>query len=326
MSIAATYDTQNPGAAVSNYEGLTPELAIMEPEETPFFSMLTKKPAPAKFVEVTMDKRKEPETDTVGEAEDVDSFENKLERRVRSGVYCQKQRETYFVSEDQDNAESVGPANLAFVKAAAGVDLKRKVEKSLLGNTQETIQGSGTDDYKMRDLGTWLDPTNENIPEGYRTPSTSVIADASADFSETALLDLITSMYRVNGKVNSVVLLSDTTLRRKISDFSRLGDSSTTIRKVNYVGGSTELSNTVDTFKSDHGIITIMNGNIDCMPTTTVEGWSGYLINPAYACIYEWMGFKNKPLPDGGAGPRGFFQYDYCLGIKHPGAHGKISD
>lgn len=55
MAFSNTYDTTNPGSAVSNREDLTDVLTILAPEETPVLSSASKSKATATYVEWTVD-------------------------------------------------------------------------------------------------------------------------------------------------------------------------------------------------------------------------------------------------------------------------------
>jgi hypothetical protein len=64
-----------------------------------------------------------------------------------------------------------------------------------------------------------------------------------------------------------LMLIADTGLRRVIADFARTsGSSDNSVRNVNYDGGSGQITLRVDMYESDHGMVSIVNGNPSCMP------------------------------------------------------------
>ena len=71
MAFSDTFDTTNPGSAVSNREDLMDVLTILAPEETPVLSSASKARANATFVEWTVDSLSSPSTAGIAEGADV---------------------------------------------------------------------------------------------------------------------------------------------------------------------------------------------------------------------------------------------------------------
>ena len=326
-TVSNTYDTTNPGSAVSNREDLTDILSVLEPEETPILSALDKKRASATFTEWTVDKLEEPDKTGIPEGSDVTTFADKFKGRARLGNYVQKFRRPYRVSDLQQAVDSVGPAKEAQAKVKCMKEIKRDIEATIASTNDRSVEDGAGSVYKLRALGDWIDSAGpSDVPAEYRTPAGAIESDASANFNETSFNDYVTALYRVTGSTNSLLLVADTKLKRTISDFHRLGDQTSTIRNVNYEGKSSEISLMVNIYASDHANVTIVNGNPDCMPPTTVEGWAGYLVNLEYAGIHELIPLQMYELENQGGGPRGYCDCTLTLGVYHPGAHGKITD
>ena len=327
MAFSPTYDTTNPGAAVSNREDLTDILTILAPEETPVLSSASKSQANATFVEWTVDSLDAPSTAGTAEGADVTSFTDKFSGRARLGNYVQKFRRDYMVSDLQDAVESVGPAKTAQAEAKALRELKRDIEATIRStNDRSAEDGAGTV-YKLRGLGDWIDSSGpSDVPADFRTPAASI--HAAGTFTETVLNNLITSIYRVNGGSNNLTLVADTALRRVISDFARLdpdGDGAgTSIRNVNYNGESAQIKLSVELYQSDHGVVSIVNMNPDCAPDTTNKD-TGYLMQPEYMSVAELIPTGSTRLPNLGGGERGIVDATLTLCVKHPGAFGKIT-
>ncbi|MCW4052601.1 MAG: DUF5309 domain-containing protein, partial [Candidatus Bathyarchaeota archaeon] len=292
MAFSNTYDTTNPGSGVSNREDLTDVLTILAPEETPILSSASKQKASATFVEWTVDALATPSTAGIGEGDDVTTFTDQFSGRARLGNYIQKFRRNYQVSDLQEAVDSVGPAKIAQAEAKAIRELKRDIEATL-ASTNDLDQEDGTNPYKLRGLGDWLDSAGpSDVPAAFRTPAESIYTTTEAGttaFGETQLNDIIASIFTKTGTVSDLMLVADTKLRRVISDFARTTGSATdNVRSVNYDGGSGEIKLTVDLYQSDHGIVSIVNGNPDCMPDFgSSAGEAGYLVNPEYFGIHE---------------------------------------
>ena len=333
MAFSNTYDTTNPGSAVSNREDLTDVLSILAPEETPILSSLNKQKANATFVEWTVDSLADPVTAGIREGADVGTFTDKFAGRARLGNYVQKFRRDFQVSDLQEAVDSVGPAKIAQAEAKSIRELKRDIEATLASANDRAVEDGSSTAYALRGLGDWLDSAGpSDVPASFRTPAASIYTAAeaaAAEFGEEALNDIITSIFEQTGSTNDLMLIADTGLRRVIADFARTsGDSDNSVRNVNYDGGSGQITLRVDMYESDHGMVSIVNGNPSCMPNFggSTANSSGYLINPEYAGIHELIALGSTRLPNQGGGERGYVDCALTLGVYHPQAHGLIQD
>lgn len=338
MSFSNTYDTTNPGSAVSNREDLTEFLTSLSPEDTPVLSGAQKQRASATDTEWTVDKMDDPSTEGVTEGSDVTAFSDKFAQRARMGNFTQLFRRSYKVSQLQEAVDSVGPAKLAQAEAKAVRELKRDIEKTLC-STNIKQQATASLPYKMNGLGAYIDSSpvgDVGVPAGFETPASSIndLKGNTVDpVTETELNDIIGSIYDVNGEVNNLTLIANTKLRRTISDFARLAPTAATsgahdrsIRSVNYEGGSADITLRVDLYQSDHGIISVINGNPLCMPDfgQSNNKASGYIVNSDYYGIHELIPMGTSRLPNDGGGERGYVDCALTLGVYHPQAHGLI--
>ena len=328
MAFSNTFDTTNTGSGVSNREDLTDVLTILAPEETPILSSANKQKASATKVEWTVDALSAPSTVGIAEGADVTTFTDQFAGRARLGNRVQKFRRDYKVSDLQEAVDSVGPAKVAQAEAKAIRELKRDIEASLASaNTQTTEDGAGAVN-RLGGLGDWIQNAagSANVPAAFRTPATSIADVTDGTFAETELNALISSIFKVTGSTNNLMLVADTALRQDISDFARIGGASgDSVRSVNYGGESGTIKLSVDLYQSDHGIVSVVNANPDCMPTQAgTAGMAGYLVNPEYYGVHELIPMGSSRLPNLGGGERGFVDCALTLGVYHPGAHGKI--
>ena len=331
MAFSNTFDTTNPGSAVSNREDLTDVLTILAPEETPVLSSASKQKSSATFTEWTVDALSAPSTAGIDEGADVTTFTDQFAGRARLGNYVQKFRRNFKVSDLQEAVDSVGPAKVAQAEAKAIRELKRDIEATLIGTQDRSIEDGAGTPYGLRGLGGWISsggPTD--VPSNFRTPTSSIYdISTSGAFTESALNDLISSIYRDTGNSNNLMLVADTGLRRTIADFARVSAGATeNIRSVNYDGNKAEIKLSVELYQSDHGIVSIVNMNPDTAPATIAGGTDfndGYLINPEYYGVHELIPMGSTRLPNQGGGERGFVDCALTLGVYHPQAHGKIT-
>ena len=325
MSFSNTFDTTNPGSGVSNREDLTDVLSILAPEETPILSSASKQKASSTFVEWTVDSLSAPQTAGVAEGADVSAFTDKFSGRARLGNYTQKFRRDYMVSDLQEAVDSVGPAKIAQAEAKAIREIKRDIEATLAGTQDRSVENGAGTAYGLRGLGDWIDSAGPaDVPAAFRTPAASINATGTT-FTETVLNTMISSIYRETGTVNDLMLIADTALRNEISDFARSGNAND-VRTVNYNGNDSEIKLSVDLYQSDHGIVSVVNGNPDCMPAVTggTANGAGYLVNPEYYGVHELIPLGSTRLPNMGGGERGYVDASLTLGVYHPGAHGYI--
>jgi hypothetical protein len=309
-------------------------MTILAPEETPILSSANKQKASATVVEWTVDTLSAPSTAGISEGADVTSFTDQFAGRAKLSNRVQKFRRDYMVSDMQEAVDSVGPAKIAQAEAKAIRELKRDVEATLAGTQDSaTEDGAGTASA-LRGLGKWIASGKagdlavaSDVPAAFSTPEDSVEVDA-ANFTETELNTLISSIFRVTGSTNNLMLVADTALRTTISDFARFGAQGTAaseagVRSVNYDGNSGTIKLSVDLYESDHGVVSVVNMNPDCSPDTTNKN-TGYIVNPEYYGIHELIPMGSTRLPNLGGGERGFVDCALTLGVYHPGAHGKI--
>jgi len=331
MAFSNTFDTTNPGSAVSNREDLTDVLTILAPEETPVLSSASKKKSSATFTEWTVDALSAPSTAGVDEGADVTTFTDQFAGRARLGNYVQKFRRDFRVSDLQEAVDSVGPAKVAQAEAKAIRELKRDVEATLIGTQDRSIEDGAGTPYGLRGLGDWIDSAGPaDVPANFRTPAASIYdISTQGAFGEAALNDMISSIYRETGSTNNLMLVADTGLRRTIADFARVSAGATeNVRAVNYDGNKAEIKLSVELYQSDHGIVSIVNMNPDTAPATLAGGTDyndGYLINPEYYGVHELIPMGSSRLPNLGGGERGFCDCTLTLGVYHPQAHGKIT-
>jgi len=321
MAASNTYSVTNPGSGVSNREDLTDVLTILAPEETPVLSLANKSKATATYNEWTVDVLATPSPTGIQEGADISSYTDKFAGRARLGNYIQLFRRDYMVSQLQQAVESVGPARIAEAEAKAVREIKRDMELQLCGDQDRSVEDGASTRYVTRGLGDWLDSAGPgDVPSNFRTPAGSI--HSSSTLTENAFNGLIASIFSQTGTVDALSLVAGTTLRRTVSGFAR-SDNNTNenVYHVNQMATDKEITLSVNTYDSDFGIITIINGNPACMPNSS----RGYIINPNYIGVAELMSLGSTRVPDQGGGQRGFVDGAIALQVFSPLAHGKIT-
>ena len=323
MAFSNTYDTTNPGSAVSNREDLTDVLSILAPEETPILSSLNKQKANATFVEWTVDSLADPETAGIREGADVTTFTDKFAGRARLGNYVQKFRRDFQVSDLQEAVDSVGPAKIAQAEAKSIRELKRDIEATLASANDRAVEDGAGTAYALRGLGDWLDSAGpSDVPAAFRIPSSSIV---DSTLTESGFNDILGSIYGQTGELGNLTLVANIALRKVIANFMRndSGASNENIYQVNQDATTKKITLSVSVFDSDFGLVRIVNGNPACMPTATTN--VGYLLDPKYIGFSTLIPMGSTRLENQGGGERGYVDMAGTLVCRTPQAHGKIA-
>ncbi len=324
MPASNTYDTTNPGSAVSNREDLASFVTTLAPEKTPILSSCSRDKAEATTFSWTVDKLDDPAGTTgVLEGADQQTFADKFAGRARLSNNVVELRRSAMVTDRQNAVNSVGPANYAQAELKCIKELRRDIEQNLNGTQDKATEDGSSTASMSRGLGDWIDSAGpSDVPAAYRTPAGSI--HASGSFTETVLKDLITSIYRQDGMDASLTGYFDTALRRVVSGFAESSGSTNTVyRQVNQEADG-RLKATVSYYESDQGVIRIVNMNPACAPDTTNKD-TGYLIPDGALILKELEPLHSKELPDLGGGPRCLVKWVGGLAPKHPGMLGKIT-
>ncbi|NBS68460.1 hypothetical protein EBT31_06035 [bacterium] len=324
MAFSNTYSKTNGtnASAISNREDLTDVLTILAPEETPVLSLASKSKATATFNEWTVDSLGTPSTTGIQEGADISSYSDKFATRARLGNYVQLFRRDYMVSQLQQAVDSVGPAKLAEAEAKSIRELKRDVEKTICSDNDRSAEDGSSVRYQMRGLGLWLSNTpGADVPSAYRTPTASINGSGTT-LTETVFNNLVASIFTQTGNVDALTLVAGTALRRVVSGYARNdGNTSENVYHVNQMADDKQITLAVNTYDSDFGLISVVNGNPVCLPDAN----RGYIINPNYIGVAELLSVGSTRVPNAGGGEKGFVDAALTLQVMSPLAHGKIT-
>jgi hypothetical protein len=323
MPASNTYDTSSPGSASLNREQLADYVTTLAPEKSPVTSLCSRGVATAVEFGWGVDKLESPSSDGVAEGATQTNYADAYSGLARLTNNIQEFRRAKRVTDWQEAVDKAGVQGIASAEVKAVKELKRDVEMTLCStNDKVSPAGDGTV-AKTRGLGDWIDSGGpSDVPSDYRTPSGSI--HASGTFNETALKDIITSIYRQDGMDADLNLVADTALRRIITGFAEsTGGTNTTSRVVNQDADGS-LKSTVSYYESDNGIVRVMNMNPVCAPDTTNKD-TGYFIPSGSLVLRELIPLNASMEPKRVGGQEVVVQYVAGLEVKHPGALGKIT-
>ena len=319
MASSTSYNT------AGNRESLTDIISILEPESTPFVSMMKKGRATGTFVEWQADKLSTPDFDGVNEGEDVSSFKNQAEDRARLGNYVQKFRDTFQVSDIQELVDTAGVANeFANAEAKAVRNVKRSIESAFCSSQDRQAEaGSGTP-YKTRGMLKWLGGDGSqpsDVPAAYQ----NVANDTTGTQTEATFNSVLQELYEANGMPGGqLTLIAGPSLKQEISNFSRQASATNNTYVINQDAESRKITLTVNLYEGDFGNVAIVPSLFvnRTSGSDTVDADAGLLIDPEYVGMHSLKAESATELEDQGGGRRGFVDVIAALACYSPKAHG----
>jgi len=320
MSLSNTYGTTNPGAQIGNREDLAAGLSMLEPTETPVYSMLAKPKLSAMEYSWLTNALAAPSTTPTPEGAPVTSITNRMANQARLYNNVHKLGETFGVTKEQEAVDSAGPANFDESMKDTTLVIKRNIEATILGTQDKATQGGSVDAWQTRGFADWIDSDGPaDVPAQYRTPAASI--HASGTYTEVVLETQLGSIFSQTGKVTNINMIASVALRKAINKFFRSPTTSTdNVYHVNEDATKRTVTLNVEVYDSSFGRINIINGNPLCFPT----GINGYLLNPAFADVGNLIPLGWEMLPDDGTGKSAYMDVVFGTRVKNPKAHGKI--
>ena len=307
-----------------NREDLTDIISILEPESTPFVSMMQKGRATGTFVEWQADKLSTPDFDGVNEGEDVSSFKNQAEDRARLGNFVQKFRDTFMTSDIQELVDTAGVANeFANAEAKAVRNVKRSIESAFCSSQdRQSDAGSGTP-YKTRGMLKWLGVGGQpsDIPAAYQ----NVANDTTGTQTEATFNSVLQELYQANGMPGGqLTLIAGPSLKQEISNFSRQASATNNTYVINQDAESRKITLTVNLYEGDFGNVAIVPSLFvnRTSGSDTVDADAGLLIDPEFVGMHSLKAESATELEDQGGGRRGFVDVIAALACYSPKAHG----
>mgnify|MGYP001337256329 FL=1 len=318
MAQSTSYNT------AGNREDLTDAISILEPESTPFISMMKKGRATGTFVEVQVDRLKTSTFNGVSEGEDVGSFSNQAEDRARIGNYVQKFRQTWKVSDIQQLVDTAGVAS---EKANAEGKCVRQIKRDIEGafcsaQDRQAEAGSGTP-YKTRGMLKWLGVGGQ--PSDVPAFAQNVANDTTGTQTETTFNSVLQELYTANGMPGGqLTLIAGPSLKQEISNFSRQLAAANGTYVVNQDAESRKITLSVNVYEGDFGLVNIVPSTLinRTSGSETVDADAGLLIDPEYVAMHTLKAESSSELEDQGGGSRGYVDVIAALSCLSPVAHG----
>ena len=318
MAKSTTYNTSG------NKEDLTSIISTLEPESTPFVSLMKKGKATGTFFEYQVDKLNSPEFGGIEEGEDVTAFKNQSADRARIGNYVQKFRDTFMVSDLQEMVDTAGVASeFANAESKAVRNVKRSIESAFCSSQDRQADAGAGAPYKTRGMLKWLGVGGQ--PSDVPAFAQNVANDTTGTQTETTFNSVLQELYEANGMPGGqLTLLAGPTLKKDISGFSRQLAATNGTYVVNQDAESKKITLSVSVYEGDFGLCNVVPSLFinRTSGSDTVDADAGLLIDPEYVSMMSLKAESVTELENQGGGRRGFVDVVAGLACLSPVAHG----
>lgn len=320
-------------------EDLSDAMVLIEPGDTPMFSMCKKAKEPTNVLfQWPADRYNDPQTAGVLADADVTSFDDQHINRVLLSGRIQKARRSFSVDDLVENVADLAGIGRkqAFNKAAAKglVELKIDLE-AVLGSDNDSQVQSGANPYKTRGVGEWIKATAQAdtataVPAAFLTPAASINTTVTTSLTENNVIDVLQSIYGVRRARRNYDLVCGVALKRAFTNFIRTQTASTsvmsTVRTFNSNVSEKKIVNTIDIYEGDFGVLSLhVSTYLAHGAAAAVSAARGYVLDMDLVSI----GFNRKPrmeeLEDRGGGRRGFCDAIFGVAVSNPQVLGKFA-
>jgi len=320
-------------------EDLSDAMVLIEPGDTPLFSMCKKAKEPQNVLfQWPADRYNDPQTAGVLANEDAESFSDQHANRVLLSGRIQKVRRAFQVDdlvEQVSDLAGVGKKQ-AFNKAAAKALVELKIDiEAIMGSDNDSQVQSGAAPYKTRGVGSWISSTAQSdlataVDVNFRTPAASINTTATTSLTENNVIDVLQSIYGVRRARRNYDLVCGVALKRAFTNFIRTQTGSasvmSTVRTFNSNVEDKKIVNTIDIYEGDFGILSLhVSTYLAHGAAAAVSAARGYVLDMDLLSI----GFNRKPrmeeLEDRGGGRRGFCDAIFGVAVSNPQVLGKFA-
>jgi hypothetical protein len=318
MAKSTTYNTSG------NREDLTDIISVLEPESTPFVSLMKKGKATGTFFEMQVDKLSSVEFSGIEEGEDVTAFKNQSADRAKIGNYIQKFRDTFMTSDLQELVNTAGiSSEFANAESKAVRNVKRGIESAFCSAQDRQADAGAGAPYKTRGMLKWLGVGGQ--PSDVPTFAQNVANDTTGTQTEATFNSVLQELYEANGMPGGqLTLLAGPSLKKEISNFSRQLAATNGTYTVNQDAESKKITLSVNIYEGDFGNVAIVPSLFinRTSGSDAVDADAGLLIDPEYVSMMSLKAESVTELENQGGGRRGFVDVVAGLACLSPVAHG----
>ena len=320
-------------------EDLSDAMVLIEPGDTPLFSMCKKAKEPQNVLfQWPADRYSDPQTAGVLADADVSSFDDQHANRELLSGRIQKTRRAFSTDDLVENVADLAGVGRkqAFNKAAAKALVELKIDiEAIMGSDNDSQVQSGSNPYKTRGIGEWIKSTAQTdaataVPAAFRTPAASINTTVTTSLTENNVIDVLQSIYGVRRARRNYDLVCGVSLKRAFTNFIRTQTGSTnvmsSVRGFSSNAEDKKIVNTIDIYEGDFGILSLhVSTYLAHGAAAAVSAARGYVLDMDLVSI----GFNRKPrmeeLEDRGGGRRGFCDAIFGVAVANPQVLGKFA-
>jgi hypothetical protein len=320
-------------------EDLSDAMVLIEPGDTPLFSMCKKASEPKNVLfQWPADRYSDPQTAGVMADADVTSFDDEHANRVLLSGRIQKVRRSFSCDDLVENVADLAGVGRkqAFNKSAAKALVELKIDiEAIMGSDNDSQVQSGAAPYKTRGIGEWIKATAQAdtataVDVNFRTPAASINTTVTTSLTENNVIDVLQSIYGVRRARRNYDLVCGVSLKRAFTNFIRTQTGSTnvmsSVRGFNSNAEDKKIVNTIDIYEGDFGILSLhVSTYLANGAAAAVSAARGYVLDMDLVSI----GFNRKPrmeeLEDRGGGRRGFCDAIFGVAVANPQVLGKFA-
>lgn len=340
----------SPGQAGGNREDLRDVLTILEPEQTPYTSMVTKtSQAASTLVEVLGDTLRKPRTTGTPEGKDAGKGNNKATKRRRFGTYVHRIQDEYSVTDVQQAISKRGGVaavsdEFAGAKAKTLREMKRDMESVACSNNEHA--GNSDADMTTRGCFMWIQPASSNsqttnkVPDDFLPATTSATgtttvsqlktlggAATTSNFTEDDLNLILQSLQRQHGGSREYQGIFGDALINVVDHFTRTQSSTTNQRyQVLEQADDHEITMMVKVFESSFGRVNFIPTQFNNVNSSGDPDASAGLI--LYMPLW-YLDFLDQlhavDGEEGAGGQSGYAKAMFANCCKSPKGNGKIT-
>jgi hypothetical protein len=325
--VTNTFETYD---AVGNREELADRIYQITPEETPFLSLVGRKPVVSTHPEWQTDSLAAVDTAN-NQPEGNDWNYDAVSPTTRVGNYTQISDKKIIISRTQDKTSKAGrKSELAFQVAKKGVELRIDMEAIVLSNQASTAgTGNGASNRKLGGFRAWLasnDAMGSGGASGGFNSSTSVV-DAATNgtqraFTKAILDSVILSTYNAGGVPKTLMLspYAKTVFSTFMSDSNVAPQRYETPSR-----GQTTIVAAADMYLSDFGPVSVVPNRQMARAGAGVAR-NAFLVDPRMVSLGVFDDIQLvKPAKTGDAEKR-VLVTEYTLLVNNEAAHGVAAD
>ena len=293
-------------------EDLADIIYNIAPTDTPFMSNVGKGTASGTYHEWQTDDLTAAADNKVAEGAAAPAAESVAS--VRVGNYTQIASKTVSVTGSNEAADAAGRASqMAYQLAKKGMELKRDMEKTLVGTDKAQVAGSAGTARELASVTSWLGTncsfgTGGDAPDGNGTDIGA--AGTDRDFTETLLTGVVEDCW-VQGGTPSIIMCN-AFQKAKITAFT---GNATRYKDV----GDKTIVNAVDVYVSDYGELAVVPNRFMLNETVLV-------LQPDMFSVDTYRDFQTNDIAKTGDFESKQLLVEYTLCSKNEAASGVIRD